>query len=152
MSASSVPLYLTLLANLMGQVYRHSIISSITISAAVIYWIYYLIFLASVQLLVGLLACLCLYLLYYWLSLVQVPQIHCQQQFYKFLRNYCPTVFETYYPTVWVIGGHARSFVRGFVQRHLPVQYERYSCAARGLFCVQFWFLSHLLSRNQTVN
>jgi predicted alpha/beta-fold hydrolase len=26
---------------------------------------------------------------------------------------------------VWVVGGHARSFVRGFVQQHLPLHYER---------------------------
>ncbi|XP_062520349.1 phospholipase ABHD3-like [Corticium candelabrum] len=116
---------LTAFANSMIFIYQHKLLSSVVFISLSIYFTYHLVFSASTLFHVALMSGICLYLAYYWMFHVQKPDIYCQEAFRRFLECHCPTAFSVYYPTVWTVGGHVRSFSRGFIQRRLPVQYER---------------------------
>ncbi|XP_024436103.2 phospholipase ABHD3 [Desmodus rotundus] len=65
------------------------------------------------------------YACYYLSSIAKKPQLVTGgESFSRFLRDHCPVVTETYYPTVWCWESRGQTLLRPFITSKPPVQYR----------------------------
>ncbi|XP_040403768.1 phospholipase ABHD3 isoform X2 [Cygnus olor] len=65
------------------------------------------------------------YACYYLSSIAKKPQlVASNKRFCRFLKEYCPVVTETYYPTIWCWEGRVQTLLRPFITSRPQVQYR----------------------------
>ena len=73
---------------------------------------------------------LVIYITYYLMMVVAKPKVICSgKRLKEAIVEYCPILFECYWPTVWAFNNHLMTIIRARWQRSPEIQYERY------LFC-----------------
>ena len=69
-----------------------------------------------------------IYVLYYLMMVVGKPKVICSgNRLKEAIIEYCPILFECYWPTVWAFNNHVMTIVRAKCQRCPVIQYDRCS-------------------------
>ena len=73
-------------------------------------------------------ALIVIYVLYYLMMVVGKPKVMCSgNRLKEAVIEYCPILFECYWPTVWAFNNHLMTIVRAKCQRIPDIQYDRCS-------------------------
>ena len=71
---------------------------------------------------------LVIYITYYLMMVVAKPKVICSgKRLKEAIVEYCPILFECYWPTVWAFNNHLMTIIRARWQRSPEIQYERYT-------------------------